>query len=366
MNPFILSGDTTLLTKNGRDFLGLQRTSSPEMAARLRKLFEYLDSKLGFADNPSGRHSQSRFNLLLRYAYPELVIDLADILYVQHERLTVFLNLEHIYINLQNDPHQLAKGISPDKLFSEIENLFQQLVNKLKKDPVLQEDEFIAKLLAESYAYYVHQTGNLPWDMDMEQPPVNGSVLDIASGLAGFSLVRAWEESRSNLILSDSSPFILQMLDLYRILEKKQNIQILKASFPNAEDLAKPVEAVWAGKFLHHLKREERRKFLKWSYRNLIKGGKLTVIDTDLEYRILERSKEIDFTGKLIPGYLETLVDIEGDFCLNLEKDICGAGFQVVRLDSNKYLDETDAYSLYPDDKLKLKFTGVEIVAEKI
>ena len=35
------------------------------------------------------------------------------------------------------------------------------------------------------------------------------------------------------------------------------------------------------------------------------------------------------FTGNLIPGYLETLIDIEEGFCPNLEKDIQEAGLKV-------------------------------------
>tara|TARA_B100000686_G_scaffold346168_1_gene432253 strand:+ start:1687 stop:2787 length:1101 start_codon:yes stop_codon:yes gene_type:complete len=365
MNPFTESGAASLLTSNGREFLGLRNSSSPEIAIRMQKLFDYLNGKLGFAENVHGFEAQSRFNLLLRYAYPELTIDLADILYVQHERLTVFLNLEHLHINLKNDSRRLAKGISLETLFAEMEFLFQQLAEKLKQDSILRGDPVVTRLLAESYAYYVHQTGNLPWELPVKQAPFGDSVLDVASGLAGFSLIQAWEDNASLLILNDHSAFILQTLELYKTLSGKKNVEILDDSFPDAVDLKKVVNAVWVEKFLHHLKRGERRRFLAWVFRNLAPKGILKIIDTDLERQILRRSQEFDFEGKLIPGYLETLVDIEEEFCVNLENDIRGAGFRIAHLASNEYLDETDAYSLYPGDNLKLKFTGVEILAER-
>ena len=165
--------------------------------------------------------------------------------------------------------------------------------------------------------------------------------------------------------MNDHSPFILQVLELYKTLSGKNNIEISNDSFPDALDLKEPVNSVWVEKFLHHLKRGERQRFLNWVFRNLAPGGILKIVDTDLERQILRRSQEFDFEGKLIPGYLETLVDIEGDFCVNLENDIRGAGFHIAHFASNEYLDETDAYSLYPGDNLELKFTGVEIMAER-
>ena len=43
------------------------------------------------------------FNLLLRSIYPEVMIDLADLVYAQHERLAVHLSFDQININLKKD-----------------------------------------------------------------------------------------------------------------------------------------------------------------------------------------------------------------------------------------------------------------------
>ena len=48
-----------------------------------------------------------------------------------------------------------------------------------------------------------------------------------------------------------------------------------------------------------------------------------------------------------------------------MKKDIREIGFSINHLDVHDYLDETDAYSLYPNDNLKLKFTGIELGAVK-
>ena len=104
-NAFLLERQRLpLLTASGREFIGLRESSSPEITERVRKLFEHLNLLLGFPESDLGREFQKNFNLLLRYVYPEIMIDLADILYVQHERLMVFLNFDHIQINFQNDP----------------------------------------------------------------------------------------------------------------------------------------------------------------------------------------------------------------------------------------------------------------------
>jgi len=89
------------------------------------------------------------------------------------------------------------------------------------------------------------------------------------------------------------------------------------------------------------------------------------LVDTDLEHRILKKAKDARFKGTLIPGYLETLVTIEGDFCETLISDTKQAGFKVTHFDFNTYHDETDAYSLFPGDDISLDFLGFEIVAEK-
>jgi hypothetical protein len=41
------------------------------------------------------------------------------------------------------------------------------------------------------------------------------------------------------------------------------------------------------------------------------------------------------------------------------------AGFRITYFDCRDYHDETDVYSQCPDDKLVLKFSGLEILAEK-
>ena len=92
----------------------------------------------------------------------------------------------------------------------------------------------------------------------------------------------------------------------------------------------------------------------------------ISIIDTDLEYQILVQSKNPEFCDKLIPGYLKTLVEIEKDFCENLKEDLNTMGFKIHNLDVHEYLDETDAFSLYPSDNLKLRFTGIELEAIKI
>ena len=67
----------------------------------------------------------------------------------------------------------------------------------------------------------------------------------------------------------------------------------------------------------------------------------------------------------MIPGYLETLVEIETDFCKTLKREIEDVGFSIYFLEIHDYLDETDAYSLYPNDNLQLQFTGIELIAVK-
>ena len=153
--------------------------------------------------------------------------------------------------------------------------------------------------------------------------------------------------------------------DHYKELNRKSSIEVLDVDFPSNQVLKEPLGAILVNKFLHHLKRKERQCFLQWSFDSLALGGKISIIDTDLEHQILLRSKDPEFRDKLIPGYIETLVDIEVGFCKNLEKDLREIGFFIHHVDIHDYLDETDAYSLYPGENLRLRFTGTELVAIK-
>ena len=91
-----------LLNDYGRAFTGLENSSSPELVERVKSLFEYLNKRLGFSDGPEGQENQKYFNTLIRFIYPEVMIDLADLVYAQHERLAVILSFDHININLKN------------------------------------------------------------------------------------------------------------------------------------------------------------------------------------------------------------------------------------------------------------------------
>jgi len=354
-----------LLTDHGRAFLGLQYSSSPELVERVQQFFSYLDRSLGFSESEEGKRSQDCFNLILRSAYPELMLDLADLIYVQHERPAVFLNFDHININLRKDRSVDEAGL-PD-LNQKMEALFQELTRTLKKDPQFRDDPEIIRLLSESYSYYMFQTENFPWDAPLPElpPSLKNPLMDIATGLTGFNRIHQWPMEYPTLFLTDNMPFIVESLKHYKTLMKKPNIEILKADF-GAEDPEVPaLDGIWANKFLHHLKRQERKIFLRWALNALSPGGTLEILDTDLEHRILKKGKEPDFNGKLIPGYLETLVTIEGDFCETLIRDTKQAGFKVTHFDFNKYHDETDAYSRFPGDDIAIDFLGFEIIAEK-
>jgi hypothetical protein len=145
---------------------------------------------------------------------------------------------------------------------------------------------------------------------------------------------------------------------------RKRNIEILNIEFGMNEPKVPLLGGIWANKFLHHLQRKERQQFLSWALKSLAPGGALQILDTDLEHRILK--KEHDIKEKLIPGYLETLVAIEGDFCETLVKDTRQEGFKVTHFDFNSYHDETDAYSQFPGQDIAIDFLGFEIVAEKV
>ncbi len=357
----------SLLTDNGRSFLGLDYSSSHELNKRVRGLFEYLDSRIGFCSGSQGEEMQECFNSLVRYVYPEIMIDLADLMYVQHERPMVYLNFDHIHGTLKNDTKNSSLNQPIATLFEKMEFLFRQFAEFLKNDQSFFEDPKIVCFLAESYSYYLYETQNFPWEVPMQDSDAIGDkpVLDVATGLVGYSLIHEWPESFPKLYLTDRISFILEGLSHFKNLMGKDNIQILRIDFPNETLLEEPLGAVWVNKFLHHLSRNDRQKFLNWAHKVLAPKGVLNVIDTDLERQILKESKSPEFLGRLIPGYLETLVEIEDEFADNLIEDVSNACFEVKLFDSHEYLDETDAYSLLPEDQIKLKFVGFEIEGQK-
>ena len=365
---FIRGADTLpLVTDVGRAFLGLQKSSSPELKECAVSLFARLDSLLGFPANAKGARDQKIFNLVLRYAYPELTIDLADMVYVQHERPMVFLNFDHINMNLQTDPQPIEAGETLKDLNIKMEFLFGELANAVKSDKELCGDAEIVRLLGESYSHYLYLTENFPWEDPLKEtvPPGNLPALDAASGLAGFSLIFDWPDDYPRLILTDSMPFIVQSLTHYKNLIGKNNVDIIKIDFPDANIISTKFGSIHATKFLHHLEQSDRQKFLAWAFERLEPGGILRIVDTDLERQILKSAEDPAYRQKLMPGFLETLVDVGEDFCGHLLADVQASGFKLKSHEVGEYHDETDAFSHYPGDNLSLRFRGVEILAEK-
>ncbi len=356
-----------LLSDVGRTWQGLDRSSSPEMSVRLRELFEHLNTRLGFASTDEGRHHQTSFNLMLRYAYPELMIDLADRVYVQHERPMVFLNRDHIQMNRNADPDPPQPSKSIEELGPDMEDGFRELAEILKNDRTMREDPVVVRMLAESYSYYMALTKNFPWEDPLKDqiPPGTAPVLDVATGLTGFSLIHDWPASHPLLVLADSMPFIVKGLTHFKNLLDRRNVEIIQAEFPENSGVSNKFGTIHVSKFLHHLQRDERKQFLRWAQNHLAPDGQLSIIDTDLENRILIEAEDIDYAHKLMPGYLETLVKIEDRFCHNLVDDVRESGYTVHNFDFHEYHDETDAYSHYPGDNLPIKFLGFEILAQK-
>jgi hypothetical protein len=360
---FIKSTDQLeLVTDFGRKFLGLENTKSPELAEQVRIAFQYLNGKLGFPNTASGQQDQGVFNLLLRTVYPEILIDLADILYVQHERPAVFLNFDHIHMNIRKD--RIALSESLEQMDEKMGRLFRQLADLIKEDDTLHNDPEWVTLLGESYSYYLSQTQNFPWDNPMELVPhdLQAPLMDVATGLAGFRLIHDWPKNFPRLILADNMPFILKGLAHFAKLSGKGNIEILDINFPGGPR-ADNYGCILANKFLHHLPRTERQQFLRWAVEVLEPGGSLLILDTDLECQILKRASNPEYRKKLTLGYLETLVEIEGNFCETLIQDVRQAGFDVSHFDFHEYEDETDAYSQFPGENLSIKFVGLEIIA---
>ena len=354
-----------LLTAAGREFKGLEQSSSPELVQGMQSLFNYLDKIIGFCNTAYGLKNQEGFNTLLRAAYPELMLDLADLLYVQHERPAVFLNFDHININLRRDKHKSYEPL--DTLNQTMGSIFNNFCDTLRSDAALNNDPEIIRILSESYSHYMHQTKNFPWDDPLPNipPGFTDPVLDIATGLTGFGWVHLWPDDHPQLLLTDNMPFITQSLAHFIELAGKKNIKILQIDFsePPPENLRPGF--IRCNKFLHHLKRPDRQRFLSWACNTLKPGGIFSVLDTNLELEILKKAHLPGFEGKLIPGYLETLVEVENDFCENLARDTRDAGFKVTHFDFHEYRDETDAYSEHPGENLSLKFVGLEIEAQK-
>jgi len=370
VNSLIFTDDKErlqLLTEAGSAWQGLDRSSSPEMSVRLRKLFEHLDTRFGFVPGDEGKRHQAVFNLMLRYAYPELMIDLADRVYVQHERPMVFLNQDHIQMNRNADPDPPQPSKSIGDLGPDMETLFRELAETLKNHEELRNDPVVVRMLAESYSYYMALTKNFPWEDPLKDqiPPGDAPVLDVATGLTGFSLIHDWPVSHPLLVLADCMPFIVEGLSHFKNLMGRRNVEIIKAEFPESPGASYKFGTIHVSKFLHHLPRDERKQFLRWAQNQLTPGGQLSIIDTDLENRILIEAEDLDYSNKLMPGYLETLVKIEERFCHNLVDDIREVGYTVSHFDFHEYHDETDAYSHYPGDDLPIKFLGFEILAQK-
>ena len=365
--PIFVNGHPRLPLINdyGRAFTGLKNSSSPELVERVKSLFEYLSEHLGFLDNPEGRENQKCFNILLRSIYPEVMIDLADLIYAQHERLAVILSFEHININLEKG---LGQNIGPMETNNKkMDQLFHQLARTIIESPALKQDLEIIRLLSESYSYYLYQTENFPWEYSVQPRPLIS--YDCPSSFSPFLIlfiiIYNWPSNFPKLVLSDNDPFIVRGLSHYLELTGKKNVIIVEADFPEKPPQNIKFSSIVANKFLHHLNRSKRIRFLKWSIDTLKPSGLLEILDTDLEYHILEQSKQAGFRDKLTVGYIETLVEVEKDFTDTLKNDVEGAGFRVTHFDCRDYHDETDAFSQKPGDNLSLKFSGLEISAEK-
>lgn len=355
-----------LVTDLGRAYQGLKKSSSPELNDRVIALFDHLNALLGFPSTVEGKQNQKIFNLVLRYAYPEVMIDLADLLYVRHERPMVFLNFDHINMNLQTDPQSVETGFTRKVLNGNMDFLFGELAAFIRSDEKLLNDPDVVRPLSESYSHYIYSTGNFPWEDPLKEtlPPGSRPALDAATGLAGFSLINDWPDNYPDLVLTDSMPFIVQGLDHYKNLMDKKNVEIVKARFPDETPLSTKFGSIHSSKFLHHLKQKERQRFLAWVLERLEPGGVLRIVDTDLEYQILKEAERPEYREKLMPGFLETLVDVGENFCENLLQEVGSSGLNVVDHEIHDFHDETDAFSHYPGDDLSLKFRGVEIVAE--
>ena len=354
-----------LLTDYGRAFLGLENSNSPELTKRVKSLFWYLSDRLGFPDSIEGNKNQKYFNILLRSIYPEVMIDLADLIYAQHERIAVHLNFDHINTNLKKYNNENSNSLK--NINQKMTELFYQLARTVIENQVLRQDFKIIQWLSESYSYYLYQTKNFPWE-DPVQPNIlnrQQPVLDVATGLTGFSRIYSWPDNHPQLVLSDNEPFIVAGLSHYLTLIGKKNIVIIESDFPSKPPLGMKFGFIMVNKFLHHLQRADRVNFLKWAMDALEVGGLLEIFDTDLEHYMIQQSGLPEIRDKLTLGYRETLVEIENSFADTLKYDVEDAEFRVIHFDCQEYCDDTDAFSQNSGDIISLKFKGLEIIAEK-
>ena len=356
----------SLLNDYGRAFAGLENASSPELVERVKSLFEYLNEHLGFSDTTEGKANQKCFNILLNSIYPEVVIDLADMVYAQHERLAVILSFDHININLKKNIAESYESL--EIINNKMGQLFHQLARAIIESRTLRKDPKVISLLSESYSYYLYQTQNFPWEYSVQAKSLQAyqPVLDVATGLAGFNMIHKWPADFPNLVLTDNDPFIVKGLSHYLELTRKKNVTLVEADFPRDPPQGIKFGSIMANKFLHHLSRLERIEFLKWSFDTILPNGVLEILDTNVEHYIFEKSKQPAFAEKLTVGYRDTLVEIEKDFINTLKSDVESVGFRVTYFNSRDYHDETDAFSQKPGDNLSLKFVGLEISAEKL
>ena len=142
----------SLLTEAGKKYSGLEYSKSPELCQRVTAFFDYLNEHIGFPETDRGRENQSAFNLLLQTIYPEIMIDLADLIYVQHERPAVYLNLDHIHMNLKKN--KVAQSDSTDQINEKFSILFQELAKTIRENPLLFSNTQMVRLLSESYSIY--------------------------------------------------------------------------------------------------------------------------------------------------------------------------------------------------------------------
>ena len=307
----------SLVTDTGRKFVGLEHTKSPELAQRVKDMFHFLNGRLGFPNSEVGKKNQEVFNLLIGMIYPEILIDLADILYVQHERPAVFLNFDHIHINLRKSQTIFSEPM--ENMDEKFAHLFREIAIYIKEDPSLYNEYEWINILSEGYSFYLSETKNFPWDNPMEVVPADlkSSLIDVATGLAGFRLIHDWPSDFPQLVLADNMPFILQGLSHFVKLSGKPNVRVLDINFPNGPS-GEHYGCILANKFLHHLPRDERKQFLSWAAKVLEPEGSLLILDTDLEYQILKRACDPEYRKKLTYGYVQTLVKIEEKFCESL------------------------------------------------
>ena len=242
----------SLLTEAGKKYSGLEHSKSPELCKRVTAFFDCLNKNIGFPETDEVRENQFTFNLLLQTIYPEIMIDLADLIYVQHERPAVYLNLDHIHMNLKKN--KVALSDSTDQVNEKFSILFQGLAKMIQDNLLLFSDTRMVRLLSESYSIYLFQTENFPWDNPMEMIPTDlkSSIMDVATGLAGFRLIHDWPEDYPKLVLTDNLPFIIMGLTHFVKLSGKTNIEILNIDFPDGP-LGKSCSCILANKFLHHL-----------------------------------------------------------------------------------------------------------------